>query len=31
MLRQKQNSYTPNNQYYIFQNPLLDIVACTLG
>ena len=30
MLRQKQNSYTPNNQY-IFQKSAFGIVACTLG
>ena len=30
MLRQKQNSYTPNNQYYIFQKSAFGIVACTL-
>ena len=26
MLRQKQNSYTPNNQYYIFQKSAFGIV-----
>ena len=31
MLRQKQNSYTPNNQYYIFQKTAFGIVTCTLG